>query len=92
MRTGVFVFGGVEMDDAGAGPPAPTDRRYDNEATWHATERILDTGVRCDQLGYDVFWLTEHPFQHEGYEIVPNGILFGATLADRKSTRLNSSH
>ena len=91
MRTGVFVFGGVEMDDAGAGPPAPTDRRYGNEATWHATERILDTGVRCDQLGYDVFWLTEHHFQHEGYEIVPNGILFGATLAERtRSIRIGT--
>ena len=28
MKTGIFLFGGVEMDDAGAGPPAPTDRRY----------------------------------------------------------------
>jgi len=83
MRTGVFLFGGVEMDDAGAGPPAPTDRRYDNEACWHATERILDMGVRSDQLGFDIFWLTEHHFQYEGYEIVPNGILFGATLAER---------
>jgi alkanesulfonate monooxygenase SsuD/methylene tetrahydromethanopterin reductase-like flavin-dependent oxidoreductase (luciferase family) len=83
MRTGVFVFGGVEIDDAGAGPPAPTDRRYGNEACWQATERILDTGVRADELGYDIFWLTEHHFQHEGYEVVPNGILFGATLAER---------
>lgn len=83
MRTGVFLFGGVEMDDAGAGPPAPTDRRYDNEAVWSATEAILQMGVHADRLGYDLFWLTEHHFQHEGYEIVPNGILFGATLAER---------
>ncbi|MEZ5261026.1 MAG: LLM class flavin-dependent oxidoreductase [Acidimicrobiia bacterium] len=83
MRTGVFVFGGVEMDDAGAGPPAPTDRRYGNEHIWHAIERILDMGVRSDELGFDVFWLTEHHFQYEGYEVVPNGILFGATLAER---------
>ncbi len=83
MRTGVFLFGGVEIDDAGAGPPAPTDRRADNDRVWRATEAILDIGVRSDQLGYDIFWLTEHHFQHEGYEIVPNGILFGATLAER---------
>ena len=83
MRTGVFLFGGVEIDDAGAGPPAPTDRRADNDSVWRATEAILDIGVRSDQLGYDIFWLTEHHFQHEGYEIVPNGILFGATLAER---------
>jgi alkanesulfonate monooxygenase SsuD/methylene tetrahydromethanopterin reductase-like flavin-dependent oxidoreductase (luciferase family) len=87
MRTGVFLFGGVEMDDAGAGPPAPTDRRYDNEACWYATERILDMGVASERYGYDIFWLTEHHFQHEGYEVVPNGILFGTALAAR-TTRL----
>jgi len=42
MRTGIFLFGGVEMDDAGAGPPAPTARRYDAASVWHATERILE--------------------------------------------------
>ena len=83
MRTGVFLFGGVEMDDAGAGPPNPTDRRYSNEACWQATERILDMGVASERYGYDIFWLTEHHFQHEGYEVVPNGILFGTTLAAR---------
>ena len=83
MRTGVFLFGGVEMDDAGAGPPAPTDRRYDAKTMWATTERILDTGVLCDQLGYDSFWLTEHHFQYEGYEVVPNGLMTGAILAER---------
>ena len=29
------------------------------------------------------FWLTEHHFQYEGYEVIPNGILFGAVLAER---------
>jgi alkanesulfonate monooxygenase SsuD/methylene tetrahydromethanopterin reductase-like flavin-dependent oxidoreductase (luciferase family) len=83
MRTGVFLFGGVEMDDAGAGPPVPTDRRYTQQQMWHATQRILDMGVVSERCGYDIFWLTEHHFQHEGYEVVPNGILFAATLAER---------
>lgn len=83
MRVGVFVFGAVEMDDVGAGPPAPTDRRYDQKDFWHAQERLLDVGVRCEELGYDSFWLTEHHFQHEGYEVVPNGMMFGAFLAAR---------
>ena len=83
MRTGIFLFGGVEMDDAGAGLPAPTDRRYDNKSVWHATERILDMGVLSDKLGFDSFWLTEHHFQYEGYEIIPNGLLTGAILAER---------
>ena len=83
MRTGVFLFGGVEMGDAGAGPPAPTDRRYDAKTMWAATERILETGVLCDRLGFDSFWLTEHHFQYEGYEVVPNGLMIGAILAER---------
>ena len=83
MRTGVFLFGGVEMPDAGSGPPAPTDRRYRQEVFWRATEQLLDLGVASERLGFDIFWLTEHHFQHEGYEVVPNAILFGATLAER---------
>ncbi len=83
LRTGVFLFGGVEMPDAGAGAPAPTDRRYDAAEVWKATEQILDTGVLCDKLGFDSFWLTEHHFQYEGYEVVPNGLLTGVALAER---------
>jgi alkanesulfonate monooxygenase SsuD/methylene tetrahydromethanopterin reductase-like flavin-dependent oxidoreductase (luciferase family) len=83
MRTGVFLFGGVEMDDAGAGPPAPTDRRYDSKEVWRATEQILEMGVLADRLGFDSFWLTEHHFQFEGYEVVPNGLMTGAVLAER---------
>lgn len=91
MRTGVFLFGGVEMNDAGAGLPAPTDRRYTSAEVWAATERILDMGVLSDQLGFDSFWLTEHHFQHEGYEVVPNGLMTGAVLAERtKNIRIGT--
>lgn len=83
MRTGIFLFGGVEMDDVGAGAPAPTDRRYDSKEVWRATERILDMGVVSDRLGFDSFWLTEHHFQYEGYEVVPNGLMTGVALAER---------
>ena len=34
-----------------------------------------------DRLGFDTMWLTEHHFQYEGYEVVPNLILFGLHLA-----------
>ncbi len=83
MRTGVFLFGGVEFPDAGAGPPAPTDRRFGHKEIWRATERIIDAGVVCDRLGFDSYWLTEHHFQYEGYEVIPNGILVGTILAER---------
>ena len=71
------------MEDAGSGPPAPTDRRYDNRKIWETTERIIDMGVVSEQLGFDSYWLTEHHFQYEGYEVIPNGILIGTILAER---------
>jgi len=71
------------MDDAGAGPPASTDRRFGQAEFARAQAGMLDLGVAADRLGYDSFWLTEHHFQHEGYEVVPNAILFGAFLAER---------
>jgi alkanesulfonate monooxygenase SsuD/methylene tetrahydromethanopterin reductase-like flavin-dependent oxidoreductase (luciferase family) len=83
MRVGIFLFGGVEMDDAGSGPPSPTDRRYSQKHIWRATEQTIETGVLCDRLGFDSYWLTEHHFQFEGYEVIPNGILIGAILAER---------
>ncbi|HSB85002.1 MAG TPA: LLM class flavin-dependent oxidoreductase [Ilumatobacteraceae bacterium] len=85
MEHGVFMFGAVEMDDAGAGPPAPTDRRYTQKQMWSAAMRMLDMGVAAERLGFDVFHLTEHHFQYEGYEVIPNGILFGVVLAERTS-------
>ena len=84
MRVGAFFFGAVEFDGPlGAPEPAPTHRRVTPEQVWDATERLLDIGVDAERLGYDAFWLTEHHFQHEGYEVVPNGILLGAFLAAR---------
>ena len=83
MDTGVFLFGGVELDDFGPGPPAPMDRIQTNERMWHATERMIDMGVTAERCGYDSFWLTEHHFQHEGYEVIPNGLLLGAVMAER---------
>jgi alkanesulfonate monooxygenase SsuD/methylene tetrahydromethanopterin reductase-like flavin-dependent oxidoreductase (luciferase family) len=81
MRVGAFFFGGVEMDDAGAGPPAAMDRRFSNEQCWKATQEYVQSAVEADRLGYDSFWTTEHHFQHEGYEVIPNGLLISAWIA-----------
>ncbi len=74
MKLGAFFFGGVEMTDAGAGSPAPMDRRVTSEQVWAATKSYIDSAVVADELGYDSFWTTEHHFQYEGYEVIPNGI------------------
>ena len=81
MKIGAFLFGGVEMTDAGAGLPKPMDRRYDTAACWDATLKYIDAAVAGDHLGFDSFWTTEHHFQYEGYEVIPNGILISTWIA-----------
>jgi alkanesulfonate monooxygenase SsuD/methylene tetrahydromethanopterin reductase-like flavin-dependent oxidoreductase (luciferase family) len=83
MKVGAFFFGGVEMSDAGAGAPAPMDRRFSNEQMWEATQQYVDAAIEADRLGYDSFWTTEHHFQYEGYEVIPNGLLVSAWIAAR---------
>ena len=75
------------MSDAGAGLPNPMDRRFDNAACWKATLDYIDAAVEADRLGFDSFWTTEHHFQYEGYEVIPNGILISAWIAAR-TTRI----
>ena len=81
MKIGAFFFGGVEMSDQGAGGAAPMDRYYDNQTCWDATLKYIDAGIEADRLGYDSFWTTEHHFQYEGYEVIPNGLLISAWIA-----------
>ena len=91
MKVGAFFFGGVEMDDAGGGPPAPLDRRYSNEHMWKATLDYVNSAIEADRLGYDSFWTTEHHFQYEGYEVIPNGLLISTWIAARtKNIRLGA--
>ncbi len=81
MKVGAFFFGGVEMSDAGAGPPDPTERRYSNDQCWSATLDYVNSAIEADRLGYDSFWTTEHHFQYEGYEVIPNGLLISTWIA-----------
>jgi alkanesulfonate monooxygenase SsuD/methylene tetrahydromethanopterin reductase-like flavin-dependent oxidoreductase (luciferase family) len=83
MKVGAFFFGGVEMDDAGPGLPSPMDRRYTNEQAWDATLKYVNSAIEAERLGFDSFWTTEHHFQYEGYEIIPNGILISTWIAAR---------
>ena len=81
MRTDLHLYATTPMPDAGPGPPAPEDRRATNEEVVDTYGNLCRWARQADDLGYDTLWLTEHHFQHEGYEVTPNLILFGVHLA-----------
>ena len=77
------------MPDAGNDSITPTSRRYDNDAVIECYRNLVEWARTADSLGYDTMWLTEHHFQYEGYEVLPNLILFGQHLASQtKNLRL----
>jgi alkanesulfonate monooxygenase SsuD/methylene tetrahydromethanopterin reductase-like flavin-dependent oxidoreductase (luciferase family) len=81
LKLGLFDYGTVRMSDAGmAGPPAQ-DRRYGagDFAAYYAD--LIGYAKAAEPLGYDSLWLTEHHFQHEGFEVVPNILMVSAVLA-----------
>ena len=80
MRIDANYYGSVPMPDAGNAGPRPIDRRYGNSDFIACYENLTHWSKTMDRLGYDTMWLTEHHFQYEGYEVVPNLVLFGLYL------------
>src|SRR5688500_18481506 len=81
MRVDSNFFCTVPMPDAGDPSVAPTARRYGNDNVVACYENLVEWSKTMDRLGYDTMWLTEHHFQYEGYEVLPNLIMFGLHLA-----------
>jgi alkanesulfonate monooxygenase SsuD/methylene tetrahydromethanopterin reductase-like flavin-dependent oxidoreductase (luciferase family) len=77
MRIDTNFFGTVPMPDAGDPAIAPTERRYGNDAVLACYDNMLHWAGTADATGFDTMWLTEHHFQYEGYEVLPNLIMFG---------------
>lgn len=81
MDVDVHFYCSVPMPDAGANGPLPVDRRYGNDDVIACYRNLEHWSKTADRLGFGTFWLTEHHFQYEGYEVVPNLILMGQHLA-----------
>src|SRR5215207_5536443 len=81
MRVDSNFFCTVPMPDAGDPAVAATARRYGNDDVIACYENLVAWARTADALGFDTMWLTEHHFQHEGYEVLPNLIQFGLHLA-----------
>ncbi|MBO0728448.1 MAG: LLM class flavin-dependent oxidoreductase [Acidimicrobiaceae bacterium] len=69
------------MPDAGSAGPATVDRRYGIDDYLACYHNLLHLAKRSDELGFDTMWFTEHHFQYEGYEVIPNQVLLGMYYA-----------
>jgi alkanesulfonate monooxygenase SsuD/methylene tetrahydromethanopterin reductase-like flavin-dependent oxidoreductase (luciferase family) len=81
MRIDANFFCTVPMPDAGDPNVPATSRRYGMDAVLECYRNLLAWAKTADELGFDTMWLTEHHFQYEGYEVLPNLIIFGQYLA-----------
>src|SRR5947208_8826696 len=86
-RFSTVYAGHVDLGDMGQMATPANERRYANEhlsSVFDKTEAI----ARCmDEHDYNILWLAEHHFQHEGYECIPNILMVAVHLA-HLTTRL----
>jgi alkanesulfonate monooxygenase SsuD/methylene tetrahydromethanopterin reductase-like flavin-dependent oxidoreductase (luciferase family) len=81
MHIGLYSWAGCLLDDVGMDGPDPYGRRYAPEKYAEGYLALFDYAKLADQHGYESFWLTEHHFQREGYQIIPNVVLVSTALA-----------
>ena len=80
-RFSTLYAGHIDLDEMGQDTTPVNERRYSDEqlASVFSKSEAL---ARClDRNGYDIFWMAEHHFQREGYECIPNLLMFAVHLA-----------
>jgi alkanesulfonate monooxygenase SsuD/methylene tetrahydromethanopterin reductase-like flavin-dependent oxidoreductase (luciferase family) len=77
----VLYVGQIELDNIGKNGTPADERRYPNERFAEVYFTARDIARTMDDLGFYCLWTAEHHFQREGYEVVPNLILFSTWLA-----------
>lgn len=78
---GTLYAGHIDLDDIGLQGVPVNDRRFHNDRIASAFEKAEAIAKVLDKNGYDIFWLAEHHFQHEGYECIPNILMLSTHLA-----------
>ena len=71
-RFGSLFAGHVDPDDHGLDATPVNDRWLPNERLVTVFDKATRIAQLMDKRGYDVFWMAEHHFQREGYEVIPN--------------------
>ena len=73
--------GHVDFPDHGQTKTPANERRFTNDQLAGVFEKTEAIAKTMDRLGYDMMWLAEHHFQHEGYECLPNILMLAVHLA-----------
>ena len=80
-RFGTLYAGNVDMDNIGLDGTPVNDRLFSDEQLFTGFHKAQRMAELMDRMGYDTLWLAEHHFQREGYEVIPNILLFSLHLA-----------
>ena len=80
-KFGHLCSGDVDLDNQGLEGTPVNDRWLSDEHLTSAFSKAQHLAQLMDRLGYDTFWMAEHHFQREGFECIPNLLLFSVHLA-----------
>ena len=69
----------TSISRSGQNATPANERRFTNEQLAGVYEKTEAIAKKMDRLGYETLWLAEHHFQHEGYEVLPNILMWRCT-------------
>jgi alkanesulfonate monooxygenase SsuD/methylene tetrahydromethanopterin reductase-like flavin-dependent oxidoreductase (luciferase family) len=72
--------GHIDFPDHGQNATPANERRFSNDQLAGVFEKTEAIAKQMDKLGFDMLWLAEHHFQHEGYECLPNILMLAVHL------------
>jgi alkanesulfonate monooxygenase SsuD/methylene tetrahydromethanopterin reductase-like flavin-dependent oxidoreductase (luciferase family) len=81
LDIGTFYIGHAELDQQGRQGLLVKDRAIPNEQILEALAGTVVLACAAEEAGFDTFWMAEHHFQREGFEIIPNIPLLALHLA-----------
>ena len=67
--------GHADLPDRGQNATPANERRYSNEHLATVFDKTQTIAEKMDALAFDILWLAEHHFQHEGYECTLNDLM-----------------
>jgi alkanesulfonate monooxygenase SsuD/methylene tetrahydromethanopterin reductase-like flavin-dependent oxidoreductase (luciferase family) len=73
--------GHIDFPDHGQNATPANERRFSNDELAGVFAKTEAIAKQMDRLGFDMLWLAEHHFQHEGYECLPNILMLAVHLA-----------